>query len=79
LPEVPLGGTSEIYELEICNALGSVLRTVTGLGAPAFTYTSAMISADLAALPQPVTIRVAQIGVLGRGGTAEITVLIPLA
>ena len=77
LPEVPLGETSEVYELDICNAAGSILRAVTGLGAPSFTYTSAMISDDLSGFPQPVAIRVAQIGVLGRGATAEMTLLIP--
>ena len=36
-----------------------------------------MISDDLSGFPQPVAIRVAQIGVLGRGATAEMTLLIP--
>lgn len=45
----PLGEQSEAYELEVVSAGGVVLRTVTGLTSPTFTYTAAMQAADFAA------------------------------
>jgi hypothetical protein len=44
-PDVPLDEASEAYELDIYRA-GAIVRTVTGLGSPAFTYTAAMQAAD---------------------------------
>jgi hypothetical protein len=55
--EVPLGETSEVYLLRVRHA-GGVLREET-LGAPGFTYTAAMRSAD--APGTPFTIEVAQL------------------
>ncbi len=44
-PAVPLDEDTEAYEVDIYRA-GSIVRTVTGLSSPAFTYTAAMQSAD---------------------------------
>ena len=76
LPEVPLGETSETYDLEIRDAGGILLRTASGLAAPGFVYSAAMIAEDLAGATALLTLRVFQIGMLGRGAAAEITVQI---
>ena len=74
LPEVPLGESTEAYELEIRDTGGVLLRTVGGLGTTGFTYTAAMIADDLGGVAGLVTIRGFQIGLLGRGTAAEISV-----
>ncbi|NOX40892.1 MAG: hypothetical protein GXP05_10355, partial [Alphaproteobacteria bacterium] len=66
LMQVPQSEASEIYDLEIMSG-GAVMRTVTGLTTPAFTYTAAMQSADFGAAIPSLTIRIYQIGALGRG------------
>jgi hypothetical protein len=76
LPEVPLGETSEAYDLEIFDTGGTLLRTISGLAAPGFTYSAAMIVDDLAGAMELLTFRVFQIGMLGRGAAAEIIVQI---
>ena len=76
LPEVPLGETSEAYDLEISDTGGTLLRTTSGLAAPVFTYSAAMIVDDLAGATKLLTFRVYQIGILGRGSAAEISVQI---
>jgi len=66
LAEVPMSEASEAYELEILNA-GSVVRTVTGLTAPSFLYTAADQTVDFGAPVASLSIRITQIGALGRG------------
>lgn len=44
-PDVPLDEDAELYDLVLYRA-GAIVRTVTGLTSPAFTYTAAMQSAD---------------------------------
>lgn len=73
LPEVLLGEASERYDLEIYHPLGALLRSVTGLVEPTFVYTAAMMAADLAGAAPRLTVRVCQIGRLGRGAFAEVT------
>ena len=73
LPEVPLGETAERYDLEIFHPSGALLRSVIGLAEPQFIYTAAMIAADLADAAPRLTVRVCQIGRLGRGAFAEVT------
>lgn len=70
LAEVPLGEEREEYELEVLDG-GALVRTVTGLASPAFTYTSAMATADFGGPVTSLRFRVFQIGVLGRGAPAE--------
>ncbi len=66
LADVPQSEASEAYELEILNG-GSVVRTVTGLTVPTFTWTAAMQTADFGGSVNTVDVRVFQIGALGRG------------
>ncbi len=66
LAEVPMSEASDVYELEILNA-GAVVRTVTGLSAPNFTYTAAMQTADFGGPVASLDVRITQIGALGRG------------
>jgi hypothetical protein len=71
LAEAPLGEEREEYELEVLDGGGAVLRTVTGLAAPAFTYTAAMLAADFGGPVPSLRFRVVQIGALGRGAPGE--------
>ena len=70
LVEVPLGETTEAYDLEILNG-ASVVRTVSGVATPAFLYTTAMMAADFGGPVSTLRFRVYQIGALGRGTAAE--------
>ena len=70
LVEVPLGETTEAYDLEILNGT-AVVRTVSGLAAPSFLYTAAMMVADFGGPVTTLRFRVYQIGALGRGTAAE--------
>ena len=75
-PEVPLGEASEVYDVEVLNGGGSVIRTVAGIGTAAWTYTAVMQTADFGALVTNLRLRVFQNGQLGRGAPAE-TILTP--
>ncbi len=66
LAEVPMSEASEVYGLEILQG-GTVLRSVTGLTAPAFTYTASMQTADFGGPVANLSVRIWQIGALGRG------------
>ena len=57
---------AESYDLEILNA-GAVLRSVTGLTAPTFTYSASMQTADFGGPVASLDVRITQIGALGRG------------
>jgi hypothetical protein len=70
-PDVPLGETSGSWDVEILNGGGSVIRTVSGLGLAAWTYTAAMQTADFGALVTSLRLRIFQNGQLGRGAPAE--------
>ena len=63
-PEVPLGEGSEAYDVEILTGGGSVVRTVSGLGLPAWTYTAAMQTADFGGPVTSLRLRVFQNGQL---------------
>lgn len=75
LTDVPLDEPTELYDLEIWNAAGNtLLRTVTGLTTPAYTYTSANQTTDLGA-PGAFKFRVFQFTTwngLGRGFASEL-------
>ena len=64
--DVPMSEVSEVYELEIMSG-ASALRTASNLATPAFTYTSAMQAADFGGPITNLSIRLYQIGALGRG------------
>jgi len=70
LVDVPLGETTEAYDLEILIG-AAVVRTVSGLTAPSFLYTAAMRAADFGGPVITLRFRVYQIGALGRGAAAE--------
>jgi len=74
-PELPLNEDNEQYELEILDGT-TVVREVTGLTSPAYTYTNAMQVADFGS-PQTSSLkfRVYQISAnVGRGTPAEETI-----
>jgi len=66
LADAPLSEASQSYDLEIMSG-GSVVRAVTGLTSPAFTYTIVLQTADFGGLVTSVDLRIFQIGALGRG------------
>jgi hypothetical protein len=69
--EVPLGEESEDYEVEILDGT-SVVRSLK-TGTPAVLYTAAQQTADFGA-PQPsLSVRVFQLGGLGRGVARQAT------
>ena len=68
--DVPLGEESEQYQLEILSADGStVVRTINGLGAPAYLYTAAMQTTDFGAPLSSIKYRVAQVSASYGAGT----------
>ena len=75
LTDVPMSETTEIYDLEILNG-AIVVRTISSLTSPAFTYTAAMQAADFGGPTISLSIRLHQIGALGRGVPATQTLTI---
>ena len=74
---IPLNEDTEEYEIEIFDMPGgSIVRTVTGLVTPAFTYTSGAQTTDGFSPPlASLTYKVYQISAqVGRGFSREITV-----
>jgi hypothetical protein len=71
--EVPLGEAEEEYRLEVLDGLGgTVLRTVTGLGAQVYLYSAADQTTDFGAPQWNVPIRVTQMSLAyGAGAAAE--------
>lgn len=68
---VPLNEEAERYDLEILDG-GAIVRTVSGLSAPAFTYTAAMQAADFGAVQDQITFRVYQVSAIyGRGSAGQ--------
>jgi hypothetical protein len=66
LAEVPMSEASEAYDLEILDG-AAVVRTATSLTSHTFTYTAAMQSADFGGPVSDLSVRLHQIGALGRG------------
>lgn len=75
-PEIPLNEESERYHLQILDGSSNVIREVTNLTVPAYTYTNAMQTSDFGGpLTISVTFRVFQISAnVGRGIPAQETV-----
>jgi len=74
---VPLNEQSELYDLEVTDGHGVVLRTVSGLSAPAWTYSAAQQAADFGAAQPSYTINLYQLSaVVGRGQVATRTVFL---
>ena len=70
--EVPLAEESERYEIDILSGV-TVVRTLAS-AAPSATYTAAQQTADFGAPQAALTIRVFQLGALGRGTRREAVV-----
>jgi hypothetical protein len=71
---IPLSEVSEEYEVEIMNG-STVVRTVTGLTSPAYTYSAANQTTDFGSGQTTLTFRVYQISdAVGRGFVASATV-----
>src|SRR5690606_27046027 len=81
--DVPLGEETEAYEVEILDGPGGdAVRTVTGLGAPAWLYTATDQTTDFGgaiAYPDTLTVRVFQLSAtFGRGTGRETNLFTPL-
>jgi len=74
--DVPLGETTEAYEVDILNGPGgAVLRTITGLTSQTASYSAANQTTDGITPGNPVTVVVYQISsTIGRGFGAEATI-----
>ena len=73
---VPLNEDGEAYDLEVLSG-GTVVRAVSGVPAPAWTYPAAAQVADFGTLQAAYTINVYQLSVLvGRGQVAQRTVFL---
>jgi len=72
LTDVPMSEATEAYDLEILNG-AVVVRTITNLTGPGFTYTAAMQVADFGGAVTSLSVRLHQIGALGRGVPATQT------
>jgi len=75
LAEAPLVEASESYDLEIL-AGATVVRTVLGLTTSAFIYEIATQATDFGSPVSSLTLRVYQLGALGRGAAFEQTISI---
>ncbi|MPZ57625.1 MAG: hypothetical protein GEU91_14220 [Rhizobiales bacterium] len=73
LADVPLNEEQELYEVEILSIDGlSVVRTIEGLGAPAYLYDVADQTADFGGALSSIRYRVFQVSaIFGRGIAAE--------
>ena len=68
--DVPLAEESERHEIDILDALGAVIRTIT-ITEPAATYTAAQMATDFpSGLPTPFRFIVAQLYAAFGPGTA---------
>ena len=74
-PEVPLGETSESWDLLVLNGAGATIRSVAILASAAWTYTVAMQTADVGGPVASLRLRIFQNGQLGRGAAADITLI----
>jgi hypothetical protein len=74
--DVPLGESSEVYDVEIRNAdRTAVLRTFAGLTSPTVQYTAAQQASDGLTPGAPVNVSIYQLSqVVGRGFEARATV-----
>ncbi|WP_170985215.1 hypothetical protein [Roseomonas sp. AR75] len=71
--DVPLSEAGEAYEVEILDG-STVLRTISGLSAPAATHTAAEQTADFGAPQASITVHAYQLSAIaGRGIAARAT------
>lgn len=75
---VPLGETSEAYEIDILSAPGGVVKRTLTATSPSVVYANADILADFGAVPAVVSVAVHQMSaVAGRGFPRTVTLEIP--
>jgi len=75
LTDVPMSEAIENYDLEILSG-PAVVRTISNLTSPAFTYTAVMQAADFGGAVISLSVRLHQIGALGRGVPATQTLIL---
>lgn len=74
---VPQSEASEAYEIDILSLDGAtVLRTITGLTSPTYSYDTTAQTADYGAAVSTLRLRIYQVGQLGRGHPTEATLTI---
>ena len=66
LAEVPMVEATESYNLKILDGV-TIVRSLSGLTTPAFTYDAAMQVVDFGVPVAGLTLRIYQLGALGRG------------
>ena len=72
---VPLNEERELYDLEVTDGAGRVVRTVPSLAAPSWLYGAALQAADFGAPRRAYTVNVYQLSAaVGRGQGASATV-----
>ena len=68
---MPLNEDAEAYDVEVLDGSGTVIRTVSGLPAPSWTYPAAAQATDFGGALNAYTANVYQLSVLyGRGQVA---------
>jgi len=75
LTDVPMSEANEAYDLEILNG-PAVVRTISNLTGASFTYAAAMQGTDFGGPVTSISIRLFQIGALGRGAPLTQTLTI---
>jgi hypothetical protein len=77
--DTPLDEPSEAYELEVVDG-GTLVRTVTGVTSPTWTYSRAQQEADFGIPPAALTLRAFQMSSrIGRGSAGEAGFVFPRA
>lgn len=72
--EVPLNEESELYDIEIFDG-ATVVRTVSNITTPSYTYTNAEIINDFGSIPTELTLKWYQrSAVVGRGFSLQVTI-----
>ena len=72
---VPLNEDAEAYDVEVLDGSGTVIRTVSAVPAPTWTYPAAAQAADFGSVLNAYTLNIYQLSVLyGRGQVATRTV-----
>jgi hypothetical protein len=76
--EIPMSESSERYDVEILDAAGDVVRTVSAIATPSLTYTASDIATDFpGGLPSPFRFNVYQLSTtVGRGSRATAAIFI---
>lgn len=72
--DIPLGEASEVYEVEVLNGVGDVVRTIRPLSTPTASYSAADQTADFGSPQAAVRFRIYQLSQsVGRGRALDVT------